>query len=153
MQKMPLSVGFLVLLLSLGIAPAPAVAAEIWPQGLERVRQKAATPLPLTGQGGAEADIVLLDRSELLQNAAQWIVDFARNTADASVPVGGRELLTPGRGHIVALVGDAVWRPPACCTSNRASGRKDLSSSGSAIRRRASCWSAGRRRRWGAAMD
>ena len=106
MQKRRPSVGFRVLLLSLGIAASSAMAADIWPQGLERLRQNAA-PLQLTGPQGAEADIVLLDRSELLGNAAQWIGDFTERTGGARLPVGGRELLKPGRGHIVVLVGDA----------------------------------------------
>ncbi len=107
MQNLRLQIGCLVLLLSLGIVPSPAAAAEIWPQGLQRLRQKAAAPLRLTDQSRADADIVLLERSELLGSAAQWIVDFARRTGGASLPVGGREQLKPGRGHIVAIVGDA----------------------------------------------
>ncbi len=107
MQNLRLPIGFLVLSLALWIVPSPAIAAEIWPQGLERLRQKAAAPLRLTDHHRADADIVLLDRSELLRNAAQWIVDFAQRTGGASLPVGGREQLKPGRGHVVAMVGEA----------------------------------------------
>ena len=42
----------------------------------------------------------------MLGNAAQWIADFARTAGGARLRVGGRELLVPGRGHLVALVGD-----------------------------------------------
>ena len=107
MQKLRPPVVFSVLWLSLWMVSSPAVSAEIWPQGLERLRQKAAAPLRLAGQRRADADIVLLDRNELLQSAAQWIVDFTQRTAGASLPVGGREQLHPGRGHVVAMVGDA----------------------------------------------
>ncbi len=107
MQNPRPRIGFLVLLLSLWMVSSPAVSAEIWPQGLERLRQKAAAPLRLVDQRRADADIVLLDQSELLLNAAEWIVDFARRSSGASLPIGGRERLKPGRGHIVAIVGDA----------------------------------------------
>jgi hypothetical protein len=93
--------------LALTIALSPALSAEIWPHGLERVRQKATAPLPLAGHGRAAADIVLLHPSELLGNAADWIVDFTHSASGATLPVGGQEQLKPGRGHIVAVVGDA----------------------------------------------
>ena len=83
-----------------------ARSTEIWPRDLQRVRQKAAAPLLLVDAGKPCADIVLLNDSELLSNAADWIVDFTQRNSGITLQVGGRGQLTPGGRHIIAMVGD-----------------------------------------------
>ena len=90
----------------LPILLAGSVAADdIWPDGLERVRQPAESPLTLVSAEQAQADVVLLSRGELLDNAAQWLAGFVRRAGKATLPIDGEELLKPGRRHLVAAVG------------------------------------------------
>ncbi|MHB8973839.1 MAG: hypothetical protein ACYC3X_25045 [Pirellulaceae bacterium] len=98
---------FCTLALSTVLIHSLAFSAEIWPEGLQRVRQNAPTTLQLVEQGQPSADIVLLNDSELLRNAADWIADFTRQASGAILPIGSQERLTPNARHIVAVVGDA----------------------------------------------
>jgi hypothetical protein len=77
-----------------------------WPQGLQRVRERA-EPWRLVEEGQPAADIVLLGegQDELVRTAADWINGFLRRTTGAALPVGGEELLTPGKRHLVAVIG------------------------------------------------
>ena len=93
-----------VLILSLSLSSA--FSAEIWPQGLQRARQKAVAPLTIVEQGKPCADIVLLNKSELLRNAADWIVDFAKPISGTALAIGGEELLKNKGRHIIGIVGD-----------------------------------------------
>ena len=93
-----------VLILSLSLSSA--FSAEIWPQGLQRTRQKAAAPLTIVEQGKPCVDIVLLNKSELLRNAADWIADFAKPISGTALVIGGEELLKNKGRHIVGIVGD-----------------------------------------------
>jgi hypothetical protein len=83
-----------------------AFSAEIWPEGLQRVRRNAPTTMHLVEQGQPSADIVLLDDSELLRNAADWIVDFTQRASGARLQIGGQERLALSGRHVVAVVGD-----------------------------------------------
>ncbi len=100
--------GFAMILL---LIASSASAAELWPQGLKRDRQKAATPLQLADGGRPTADIVLLlNDSELLKSAAEWIAGFVQRTSGATMSVGNEPSSRPLGRHIVAAVGqNAPW--------------------------------------------
>lgn len=93
------------LFVSLLAIVVPCAGAEIWPEGLERVRQPADTPWVLSRAGHPEADVVLLADSELLRSAARWLADFVQRTGRATLPLGGGEQLQHRRRHLVAAVG------------------------------------------------
>jgi hypothetical protein len=98
----------LVVALGLIVTSAATAVEPPWPQGLQRLDQRAAVGLPLARSGGrATADIVLLADGELLRNAADWLAGFVRRETGAAVRIGGAEQLKPGRAHLVAAVGDS----------------------------------------------
>ena len=57
---------------------AMASAAETWPQGLQRVRERAAAPLVLAEGGQARAQLVTLSGDELVTHAADWLAAHAQ---------------------------------------------------------------------------
>ncbi len=93
------------LLLSL-LLPCQAAPAEPWPQGFSRSRDNADTPFILGDGEQPAADVVLLADSELVANAADWLAGFVKRTSGSQMPIGGPELLVPGRPHVVAAVGE-----------------------------------------------
>ncbi|MBM4039731.1 MAG: hypothetical protein FJ290_14580, partial [Planctomycetes bacterium] len=71
-----------------------ASAAEVWPQGLSRIRERAATPLILAEAGRARAQLVSLSEHELVTNAAEWLAGYAGiERAKAIALAGGRAIL------------------------------------------------------------
>ena len=90
------------------IAMSSVFAGEIWPQGLERRRERASSPFTLAEQGRPSAEVVLLPDGELVRNAAEWLTGFAKRSVGASIPIIGAERLKPGGRHILAVVGDAA---------------------------------------------
>jgi hypothetical protein len=81
-------------------------AADIGSLGLAPVRERAVKPFALAENNGTTADVVLLTESELVRNAADWIVRAVQQNAGAVMPMRGPEpWQRPGR-HLVAAVGD-----------------------------------------------
>jgi hypothetical protein len=99
------------------LLPAGAQVQEndhLWPPGLERVRQKAEL-WTLIEDGHPAADIALVGEAqdELVLNTLAWLNSFLRRNTQASLPIGGQELLQPGKRHLVVAVGQpqalAAW--------------------------------------------
>jgi len=81
-------------------------AAEPWPEGLSRCREKASLPFLFVDDGRASADIVLPADDELLGNAAEWLQGFVQREVGVALPVGDADRLNESTNHLVAAVGD-----------------------------------------------
>jgi hypothetical protein len=97
----PNVIGFAVIVLAGTSCPAAQTGAA----SLPRVREAAAEPLRLAHPNEPPAAMVLLDRSELVENAGQWLRDFVRQTSGSELPVSGPDRLRAGGAAIVAAVG------------------------------------------------
>jgi len=93
-----------------GIAMSSSYGAEeIWPRGFQRVREKTTQPWNLAAEGRPVADIVVSGtggNEDLVRNAAEWLAGFVRRSTRASVTIGGEGLLSGGKRHLVAAVGE-----------------------------------------------
>jgi hypothetical protein len=90
------------------LAPAAIGGEAVGGQGFQRVREQAAKPWTIVDQGRPAADIILLEscrQDELVLNAAQWLVGFARRTTQAAVPIGDEGRLSAGKLHVLVGVG------------------------------------------------
>jgi len=101
-SRQPVRSSFLVLLGALLMSSA--LAGEIWPQGLTRLRTDAAEPFRLAEEGRPAADVVLLAEGELVANAADWLRGFAERSTGATLALGDPARL--GKRHLVAAVGE-----------------------------------------------
>lgn len=84
-------------------------AEEIWPRGLQRVREKSTEPWRFVDQGRPVADVVLLGKcrdDELVRSAAEWLAGFIRRATQATLPIGDEALLSAGKRHLLVAVGD-----------------------------------------------
>ncbi len=81
-------------------------AAESWPEGLSRCREKASSPFLFVDDGRASADIVLPADDELLGNAGEWLRSFVQREVGVALAVGGADHLNERTNHLVAAVGD-----------------------------------------------
>lgn len=88
---------------------------DAWPAGFTRVREATDRPLFLVNDGKVEADVVLLSDDPLVRNAAGWLTRHVEARTGVRLEVGGPELLSRSRTHIVAAVGDLpmlnTWSP------------------------------------------
>ena len=105
-----LSLSILALLLASQLS-----AAENWPAGLPRIRERSPTPLAVIEEGQARADILLSQDSELIRNAAAWLSEFVQRSTGTPVAIGrlatsldesGRRPAPPSTSHVIAVVGD-----------------------------------------------
>ncbi|MCY2993517.1 MAG: hypothetical protein NTY19_37410 [Planctomycetota bacterium] len=108
------------LLLALLLA-SQLTAAESWPLGLQRIRERAPTPLVVVEDGQSAIDILLGQDSQLIRNAADWIGGFVERSTGASIAIGPLAETWPKEGglkeaerkptlrsksHVIAVVGD-----------------------------------------------